>query len=539
MSESADRWSVRFEGQTLLGRFVVERMLGGGGMANVYLARDEQLDIPAVVKVPHPAFLAEAGFRERFDRETRDLVTLQHPHIVRIVARGEHEGLPFLVMQYLRGGSFGDRIRACKGEPMPFTDIRPWARDVAGALDFVHEQGVVHRDIKPDNVLFDEHGHAYLSDFGIAKAVGGADTGLTVTGTTPGSPAYMAPEQPRTARLTGASDQYALAATFYEALAGRPAFEGETVVDVLLKKQSELPPDLAALVPSLAGPVAAAVMRAMAPRPEDRFPSCAAFVDALCAQPAATGAVAAPALAAAAAPPPPRASAPDAPPAVRAAGGGPARSVSVGATATLGGATKALWVVFALLLVVAPAVLFLGRGGGGGDAARPPVETADRGTPPPEEEPGGEPAAPVPAPVVKALGPSTEPPSPLAGTWEVDRDLLRRRLREMVKGAHAVRLAKRHRVELERVLQSGLSLVLEANGRFRLDLGTPLGKPAPPPVRGTWSATEDTLHLQPDAGSLPPGMARAAHGLVAHVVEQGLLLRLGGPLGPGVPLRRR
>ncbi|MDJ0523269.1 MAG: serine/threonine-protein kinase, partial [Planctomycetota bacterium] len=176
MTDPTDRWSVSLEEQTLLGRYTVERKIGGGGMASVYLARDDQLEMPVVVKVPHTAYLAEPGFRERFERETRDLISLQHPHIVRILARGEHEGLPFLILQFLQGGSLGDRIRKAKGAPLPYPEVRPWVRDVARALDFIHQQGVVHRDIKPDNVLFDEHGHAYLSDFGIAKAVGGKDT---------------------------------------------------------------------------------------------------------------------------------------------------------------------------------------------------------------------------------------------------------------------------------------------------------------------------------------------------------------------------
>ena len=280
MTDPTDRWSVSLEGETLLGRYTVERKIGGGGMASVYLARDEQLEIPVVVKVPHTAYLAEAGFRERFERETRDLISLQHPHIVSILARGDHEGLPFLVLQFLKGGSLGDRIRKAKGAPLPYADVRPWVRDIARALDFIHTQGVVHRDIKPDNVLFDEHGHAFLSDFGIAKAVGGADTGLTVTGATPGSPAYMAPEQPRQSSLTGASDQYSLAATIYEALSGRPTHEGETVVDVLLKKQTEVPPALAGLAPDVPQAVSDGVMRALQRDPEARWPSCEELVEA-------------------------------------------------------------------------------------------------------------------------------------------------------------------------------------------------------------------------------------------------------------------
>lgn len=187
MNEADSRFSMRFEGVTLLDRYEVGAELGAGGMATVYRGTDTQLGMPVVVKVPHVALLADRTFRDRFHKEIQDLVVLRHPHIVTILARGEHDEVPFLVQQYLDGGSLEDRIHGEGGAAFPLADAAKWIRDVAGALDFMHARGVVHRDVKPANVLFDEHGYVYLSDFGIAKAMGGTETGLTMTGATPGS----------------------------------------------------------------------------------------------------------------------------------------------------------------------------------------------------------------------------------------------------------------------------------------------------------------------------------------------------------------
>jgi sulfatase modifying factor 1 len=149
-------------------------VLGEGGMGTVYRARDERLDRTVVLKVPHPRFLAEAGFRERFERETKSLLLLEHPHIVKVHDVGAVRGVPFTVLQHLSGGSLLDRVRRAGGR-LPVMDVLSWLSAVAEALDFVHELGVVHRDCKPGNVLFDDRGHAYLADFGIAKALAAAE----------------------------------------------------------------------------------------------------------------------------------------------------------------------------------------------------------------------------------------------------------------------------------------------------------------------------------------------------------------------------
>lgn len=280
MNEADSRFSMRFEGVTLLDRYEVGEELGAGGMATVYRGTDTQLGMPVVVKVPHVALLADRTFRDRFHKEIQDLVVLRHPHIVTILARGEHDEVPFLVQQYLDGGSLEDRLHGAGGGAFAIADAAKWIRDVAGALDFMHARGVVHRDVKPANVLFDEHGYVYLSDFGIAKAMGGTETGLTMTGATPGSPTYMAPEQARAVSLSGQADQYALASTVFEALTGRPPFEGENVLEVLVRKQSEDPPQVADMV-AVPAAVDQALARALHRDPDERFASCADFADSL------------------------------------------------------------------------------------------------------------------------------------------------------------------------------------------------------------------------------------------------------------------
>src|SRR5437660_2380650 len=154
------------------GRFQVAAKLGEGGMGYVFKARDLHLDCEVVIKVPRRAMLEDAEFSGRFAREIRSLVRLVHPHIVKVLDVGEHESMPFAVMQFLSGGSL--RERQCPGgddrpQPISPAELTSWLPPIAAALDFIHAQGYIHRDVKPDNILFDAHGHVYLSDFGVAK----------------------------------------------------------------------------------------------------------------------------------------------------------------------------------------------------------------------------------------------------------------------------------------------------------------------------------------------------------------------------------
>lgn len=272
------RFHVDFQGRTLLGTYRVDRRLAEGGMGAVYLAHDQNLGRRVVVKVPHLRFLAEPGFRARFRREIAELVRLEHPSIVRILAQGEEDEIPFFVLQYLGGGSLEDRI--ARGPSTP-EQVLPWLARVAETLDYVHGQGVVHRDVKPGNILFDEQGHAFLSDFGVVKALepaGGAE--LTEAGTGIGSPIYMAPEQALGKPVGPAADQFALASTAYEALTGEAPFGKGSAVEVILAKARGTVPSLREKAPNLPSPCEQAVLRAMATEPSQRFPGCVAFVEA-------------------------------------------------------------------------------------------------------------------------------------------------------------------------------------------------------------------------------------------------------------------
>src|SRR5262245_54752306 len=163
-------------GQLLDGRYQVTARLGAGGMGFVYRARDARLDCDVVVKVPRASVLEDAGFRDRFRDEVGALVRLAHPHVVRVTDFGQHDGVPFAVMQFLPGGSReAGRRRDADGRPRPVAPrtLAEWLGPVAEALDFIHKQAYVHRDIKPANILFDAHKNAYVSDFGVAKAVAG------------------------------------------------------------------------------------------------------------------------------------------------------------------------------------------------------------------------------------------------------------------------------------------------------------------------------------------------------------------------------
>ena len=270
-------------GRLLDGRYRVEEVLGRGGMGAIYLASDERMDRKVVVKVPHAKFLEEAGFRQRFEKEIRSLTRLEHPHVVKVLDAGDADGVPYAVLQHLAGGSLKERI-AAKGGTLSPDEVSEWLPAVAQALDFIHGEGVVHRDVKPGSILFDAKGNVFLADFGISKALGAVDTGLTRTGATPGSPDYMAPEVLTGTGLGAAYDQYALGVVVYQALAGRLPHVADTPLRLLHAKASEAPSPLAPNVPA---PAASSVMRALSRDPTGRFSSCAAFATAFVAPPGA------------------------------------------------------------------------------------------------------------------------------------------------------------------------------------------------------------------------------------------------------------
>ena len=272
------------------GRYRVDAQLGEGGMGTVFRAWDKNLSTEVVIKVPHAAMLQDAEFAARFAREISSLVKLSHPHIVKISDVGDHEGLPFAVMQFLPGGSLEDRQKsdsAADAKPLPPESLKSWLVSIADALDFVHGQGYIHRDVKPANILFDAHGHAYLSDFGIAKsAVAGAAASsktLTGTGMVIGTPEYMAPELIMGQTCDGRVDQYALVVTVFEILAGRRPFEDATSTAVLVQHSTKEPPDLGSLSPDVPAGLAAAIRKGLSKSPGDRFANCRKFADAVLA----------------------------------------------------------------------------------------------------------------------------------------------------------------------------------------------------------------------------------------------------------------
>lgn len=275
-------------GRVLAGRYRVQSRLGAGGMATVYRARDESplLDRDVVIKVPHAALLVDPGFRKRFAGEINKTSKLPHPNIIEIYDVGEHEGVPFAVIKYLGGGDLDDRVRRAGGSLCP-EQVLEWLPRIAEALDYVHGRGSLHRDVSPGNVIFDEHGYAHLSDFGIATAVSadGPDetarefSNLTRPGGFVGAATYAPPES-ISRKLNPAYDQYSLAVVVYEALCGDVPFERGSAEAMLVAKNTQPPTPLDEKRPGLPPGCVAAVMRALSRDPADRFESSLAFAEA-------------------------------------------------------------------------------------------------------------------------------------------------------------------------------------------------------------------------------------------------------------------
>ena len=260
-------------------RYRIERELGQGGMATVYLAHDLRHEREVAIKVLHPDLGAVLG-SERFLSEIKTTARLQHPHILPLLDSGEADGLLYYVMPYVRGETL--RARLARERQLPMEDVLRIAREVADALGAAHALGIIHRDIKPENILL-QGGHALVADFGIALAVqhaGGAR--MTQTGLSLGTPQYMSPEQAMGERAVDArSDIYALGAVTYEMLTGDPPFTGATVQAIIAKALTERPVPPSTVRDTVPPGVEQAVLRALAKLPADRFGSAAEFVAAL------------------------------------------------------------------------------------------------------------------------------------------------------------------------------------------------------------------------------------------------------------------
>lgn len=256
----------------LLGQFEILDEIGRGGMATVYRARQKSVNRMVAIKVLPRSLLHDPSFYERFAREVDLISHLEHPHILPIYDYGESDGVPYIAMRFLAGGSMAQMLR--RGVPSLASIERPF-HQIAQALDYAHQQGVIHRDLKPGNILLDENGNAYLSDFGIARVLNSSLTGSAIIGT----PAYMSPEQANGFPLDARSDVYALGIVLFELVTGREPFEAETPVALLLKHINEPMPSARAFRSGTPRGVEQAIYRATTKNPDDRIPSAGELAD--------------------------------------------------------------------------------------------------------------------------------------------------------------------------------------------------------------------------------------------------------------------
>ena len=262
-----------------LGRYRLDELLGQGGMAEVWRATDERLNRVVAVKVILATHARDGHFRERFQKEAQLVASLDHPNILPVYDYGDEEGVPYLVMPYLEGGTLRDRM---EGAPVPFPLAVAWIRQLGEALDAAHAAGILHRDVKPANVLVRKDDRLALADFGIAKMLE-TSTGLTATGMVVGTPIYMAPEQAQGRPATPASDRYALAVLAYELLSGRPPFDGESALALMHQHVTAPAPPLSASVHGLPAGLDPLFEKALAKEPEKRPATCRTFADQLLA----------------------------------------------------------------------------------------------------------------------------------------------------------------------------------------------------------------------------------------------------------------
>jgi Protein kinase domain len=302
--------------------YLIEEQIGRGGMAVVYRASDPRLSRPVALKILAPEFVGDAAYRQRFIREMRAAVAVDHPHIVPVFDAGEADGALFIAMRYVSGQDL--RTLLDTERKLPAARVVHIVTQVASALDEAHSRGLIHRDVKPGNMLIGtvagsgQPDHVYLSDFGLSKPTL-SSANLTLTGQFLGTIDYMAPEQVEGRPIDGRADLYSLACTTFEMLAGGPPFKRDQGLAVMWAQLSAAAPSLRAERPDLSAAVDQVIARALAKSPDDRYPTCTAFATALraaCGPAAAAGGPAG--LAAgrqAAGPPTQRARLPEVPPA--------------------------------------------------------------------------------------------------------------------------------------------------------------------------------------------------------------------------------
>ncbi|HEX5450639.1 MAG TPA: protein kinase [Gaiellaceae bacterium] len=261
-------------GEVLVDRYEVEELVGAGGMSSVYRAHDRLLERKVALKVMHQHYVDDPEYVERFRREARSVASISHPNVVTVIDRGEWEGRQFIVFEYVDGENLKQLIE--RRGPAPVAMALELAIQIGQALSFAHQQGLVHRDVKPQNVLLNGDGRAKVTDFGIARSLD-VQQGTTQTGTVLGTSDYIAPEQAQGQHVDEQTDVYSLGVVIFELLTASVPFPGTSFVAVAMRHINEPPPRLRDARPDVPLRVEAAVQRAMAKSPADRFPTMAAF----------------------------------------------------------------------------------------------------------------------------------------------------------------------------------------------------------------------------------------------------------------------
>lgn len=262
-----------------IGQYVVMSKIGQGGMASVYKAFQSSLARYVAIKVLPKELAKDASFVKRFQGEAKAVAALEHPHILPVYDSGSYHDQLYMVMRFVDGGTLDDLLAE---NNLSYTRIAQIIGDIASALDYAHSLGIVHRDVKPSNVLIDQHGVVLLTDFGLAKVVKDSDQSrITKVGTVVGTATYMAPEQAADEPLDARSDIYSLGVVLFEMLTGRPPFDAETMVAIALKHINEPTPSLQAIDPNIPAVLEQVVFKAMEKWPEDRYQTAAEFGNAL------------------------------------------------------------------------------------------------------------------------------------------------------------------------------------------------------------------------------------------------------------------